>query len=115
MQVLQARKTQYAIGFAVWLSIVVVWAFVTWAPRGLIVIADIALLVSIVILVDGGGSIYKLALWVRYRNDLDKRELIASSGQMYPKRLRQFLMDESDEQETETSEEAMLSRRRKTE
>ena len=114
VKLVERRRAQYAIGIAVWLCIVAVGVFVTSASPRLIAIVDVALLVALIMLVDGGGSIYKLALWFRYRKDAHKRELIASSGQMYPKRLRKFLMDESDEQETETSDEAMLSRRRKT-
>lgn len=81
----------------------------------MVVIVDLALLLVLIILLDGGGSIYKLALWVRYRKDPDRRELIASSSQMYPRKLRRFLMDESDEHTSETSEKAMPFRKRKTE
>jgi hypothetical protein len=100
------RRAQYAIGIAVWLCIVAAGLFVRSASPSLITIVDVALLVALIMLVDGGGSIYKLALWFRYRKDSDKRELIASSGQMYPEKLRKFLMDEPDEHETETSHEA---------
>lgn len=110
VQLLQTRKAQYAIGFAVWVSIVVAGAFVTFAPGSLIAIVDFALLIALLVLVDGGGSIYKLALWFRYRKEPEKRELIASSGQMYPKRLRKFLMDEPDERESEIEEKAMPPR-----
>lgn len=114
VKLVERRKKQYAIGIAVWLCIVAVGVFVTSASPRLIAIVDVALLVALIMLVDGGGSIYKLALWFRYRKDANKRELIASSGQMYPKRLRKFLMDEDEEQESHTSVEPPSSQRKKT-
>lgn len=114
MHLLQRKQAQYAIGFAVCLSIVAVAVLVTWAPQSLILMADIVVLVALVILCEGGGSIYKLVLWFRYRKDPDRRELIASSSQVYPKRLRNFLMDEPDEQESRTHDEETPPRRRKT-
>ncbi|HXG92369.1 MAG TPA: hypothetical protein VNN73_08375 [Blastocatellia bacterium] len=40
------------------------------------------------------SSVYKLALWFRYRNDPIQRERVDYSGQIYPEAIRQFLMDE---------------------
>jgi hypothetical protein len=41
-----------------------------------------------------GLSVYKLILWFRYRDDPVKREALISSGQVYPKRLARWLLDE---------------------
>lgn len=41
-----------------------------------------------------GLSIYKLALWFRYRHDPKKREQVVYSGRNFPRRIRQFYMDE---------------------
>lgn len=46
-----------------------------------------------------GGSAYKLALWFRHRHDPEKREAVAFSTQLYPSKIRKFLMDEQDEKE----------------
>ncbi len=40
------------------------------------------------------GSVYKLALWWRHRDDPVKRERVASLSQAYPARLRRFFYDE---------------------
>jgi hypothetical protein len=50
---------------------------------------------SIVILAQVIGlSVYKLALWFRYRNDPVEREKIVYSSRIYPEKVRRFLMDE---------------------
>jgi len=41
-----------------------------------------------------GLSIYKLALWFRYRHDPERREQIVYSGANFPRQLRRFFMDE---------------------
>ena len=41
-----------------------------------------------------GGSIYKLALWWRYRHDPEKRQSVIFSTQLYPARLARLLTDD---------------------
>lgn len=41
-----------------------------------------------------GLSLYKLVIWFRYRHDPEKRERIVYAGQIYPEKIRRFLMDE---------------------
>ena len=93
---------RHAIGTVVWLCFAVMGLLFATANQAVIRIVDFALLVALLILIDGGGSIYKLALWFRYRKEPDKRELIASSTQIFPKKLRQFLMDEAGDREGES-------------
>jgi uncharacterized membrane-anchored protein len=46
-----------------------------------------------------GLSIYKLALWFRYRNDPEKRERVVYSFQSFPKELRRWFLGESKAKE----------------
>jgi hypothetical protein len=46
-----------------------------------------------------GLSVYKLAVWFGYRNDPEKREGVVYSGQIYPKKIRRWLMDEKDNED----------------
>ena len=43
-----------------------------------------------------GSTLYKLIIWHRYRDDPAKREALISSGQVYPKWLTKFILDECD-------------------
>ena len=43
--------------------------------------------------------VYKLILMHRYRNDRKKLESVAWSDQVFPKRLRKFILDEHDDDE----------------
>jgi hypothetical protein len=43
-----------------------------------------------------GLSIYKLAVWFRYRSEPEKRERVVYSGQVYPEKIRRWLMDEKE-------------------
>ena len=52
-----------------------------------------AVLVAVVV----GGSIYKLALWWRYRHDPARREQVVFSNPFYPPRRRRFFYDETDD------------------
>ena len=47
-----------------------------------------------------GSSVYKLFLWFRYGDDPAKREALVSAGQVYPKRLARWLLDEDADVKT---------------
>lgn len=58
-------------------------------------VIDLAFLVLVV-----GGSIYKLTLWWRYRNDPAKREQVVFSTPFFSSRLRKFFYDEKEDAAT---------------
>ena len=84
------REHKINLGLALLVLAVI---FITLSSSAIARVAGI--IFSIVILAQVIGlSIYKLALWFRYRNDPVEREKIVYSGQIYPEKIRRFLMDE---------------------
>jgi hypothetical protein len=51
-----------------------------------------------------GLSIYKLAVWFGFRHNPEKRESVVYSGQIYPARIRRWLMDEKRKANTKRDE-----------
>ena len=90
-------KTQTKVGVAVWLLLLAITVLVGLSDR-FTRIADAALLIVLLVGLLG-GSLYKVWLWYRYRKDPAKRETVTFSTQLYPEKLRRFLMDEEPEQD----------------
>jgi hypothetical protein len=88
-------KKQTKFGIVVWLFLIMT-ALLVSASRSSIPAADAAVLLVLLAALFV-GSLYKVCLWWRYRDHPEKREMISSSNQLFPKRLRLFLMDETDE------------------
>jgi hypothetical protein len=88
-------KTQTKVGIAVWL-LLLGSSVLIFSSDKFTRIADAALLVVLLVAMLG-GSIYKIWLWWGYRNDPAKRQTITFSTQLYPEKLRRFLMDEQHE------------------
>jgi hypothetical protein len=78
------------IGLCILVAAVVLLAFLSRAIAGFA--ADMTRIGILALIL--GLSIYKLVLWFRYRNDPEKRERVVYSGQIYPEKVRRFLMDE---------------------
>lgn len=85
-------KTKFLMAIGVLLIIAAVIYLSSRSQLAATIAADIISLWFLVLIV--GGSIYKLTLWWRYRNDPAKRERIAFSTSSFPARLRRFYMDE---------------------
>lgn len=85
-------KREYKINIGLSLLVVAV-IFLVFLSRTIAGIVGTMIRIPILTLVIG-LSIYKLVLWFRYRNDPEKRERVVYSGQIYPEKIRRFLMDE---------------------
>lgn len=85
-------KREYKINIGLSLLVVAV-IFLVFLSRTIAGIVGTMIRITILTLVIG-LSIYKLVLWFRYRNDPEKRERVVYSGQIYPEKIRRFLMDE---------------------
>jgi hypothetical protein len=88
-------KTKFLMAISVLLIITAVIYLSSRSQLAATIAADIISLWFLVLIV--GGSIYKLTLWWRYRNDPAKRERIAFSTSSFPARLRRFFYDEKEE------------------
>jgi hypothetical protein len=88
-------KTKFLMAVGVFLTI---WAVIYFSLRSHLVETIASGTISLMYLVlVGGGSIYKLALWWRNRHDPAKREAIAYSTGFYSSRLRKFFYDEKED------------------
>ncbi len=84
------RQSKINIGLSLLVAVILLAFLLSRAIAGIVAdMIGIGLLALIL-----GLSLHKLVLWFRYRNDPEKRETVVYSGQIYPEKVRRFLMDE---------------------
>ena len=88
-------KTRFLMAIGVLLTITAVIYLSSRSHLAATIATDIISLWFLFLIV--GGSIYKLALWWRYRHDPAMREKVVFSTQLSPSRLRRFFYDEKED------------------